>query len=503
MSDLKIKKKNEAYLHIECERGIAEELGDHFSFYVDGHKHMPKYKAGIWDGKIRLFNYQTSTIYAGLYSDVIEFCSANHYTFELVDSPAYGLPNVETTIEPEDLAEFVKELPLHSRGEELTVRDYQMSAAYKALKHKRKTIISPTGSGKSLVQYIICRYLLEQGLRGIIIVPTTQLVHQMASDFVDYSSEDEDWNAEENTTKIMGGYAKTPKTPITVSTWQSVSKLPPVFWNNNFDFIIVDECHTAKGKEITSILEKATDVSYRIGFTGTLDKSKTNQMVIRGLFGDVTKVASTKKLMDEGHLSAISIKAIVLKYGKDTKALFAKNKDYKTEVDWLIANERRNKFIRNLALSLEGNTLILFTYVENHGEILYNMIKEKAGERKVFFIHGGVDSTERNDIREIMEKHNNCITIASSGTFAAGVNVRQIHNAIFASPTKSAIRVVQSIGRGLRLSQGKEKFNLFDIADSLNVSKTKRNFTYGHFIERLSIYAEQEFPYKIVEVDFE
>jgi superfamily II DNA or RNA helicase len=501
MSDLKIKKKNETYLYIDCDRGIAQELSDHFSFFVEGYKYMPKFRAGLFDGKIRLFNLQTSSIYAGLYPDIIEFCKAQNYTHELIDSPAYGLPGSIENVTPDDIKSFADTLDIHSRGEKIEYRDYQLNAIFHALKYKRKTILSPTGSGKSAIQYFIARYLTEQDLKVLIVVPTTQLVHQMYSDFEDYSSEDE-WVAKDNVTKIMAGYEKSAKSPITVSTWQSISKLPAP-WFNQYDAILIDECHLAKGKEISGILEKATDVSYRLGFTGSLDRSKTNQLVIRGIFGDVIKVSTTKKLMDDGHLTPINIKAIVLKYNKDTKALLAKNKDYKKEVDFLVAHDRRNKFIRNLALSLEGNVLLLYTYVESHGEVLYNMIKEKAGDRKIFFVHGGVDSTERDEIREIMENNNNCILIGSVGTVSTGVNIRQIHHAIFASPTKSAIRVIQSIGRGLRLSKGKKEFVLYDIADALNVSKTKRNFTYGHFIERLSIYTEQQFDYNIVELDIE
>ena len=139
--------------------------------------------------------------------------------------------------------------------------------------------------------------------------------------------------------------------------------------------------------------------------------------------------------------------------------------------------------------------------VDKHGQILYDMIcnTEKLGQRKVFFVHGGTETSDREEIRRIMEIENDAIVVASYGTFSTGINIRNLHNIIFASPSKSRVRNLQSIGRGLRKSEGKEIATLYDIADDLRV-KQHMNFTLKHFVERVKIYTEEKFPFKIYKI---
>lgn len=501
MEILKIKKYNEVYLRIDCEDvGVLYELAETMTFDVPGAKFTPAFKMKAWDGKIRLYQLGKKLIYVGLLDQVKEFCKARGYQYEFEESAVYGMPGQITNIQPEDVKMFVDDLNIHSKGNKLEVRDYQYMAIYHALKNKRRTILSPTGSGKSLIQYCLTRYYLESDLKVLIIVPTTSLVNQMKSDFADYASET-DWDVEENIHIIMGGYEKRTNKNVVISTWQSLYKMPNQFFNS-FDVICIDEVHLAKATSLTGIMEKATDVQYRYGFTGSLDNSKTNQLVIQGLFGSITKVTSTKKLIDEGHLADLNIKCLVLQYNNDSKAL-VKHMDYHKEIDFIVSHERRNKFITNLALSLEGNTLILYTLVEKHGDVLNKMIDGKIGDRKLFYVHGGVEADEREQVRHITEESNNAIILASVGVFSTGVNIKRLHNIIFASPTKSVIRVLQSLGRGLRKAHDKTSVNIFDISDSIVKSKTKTNFTYNHFKERLGIYTRESFDYSIIEVQIE
>ena len=196
--------------------------------------------------------------------------------------------------------------------------------------------------------------------------------------------------------------------------------------------------------------------------------------------------------------SSFTIKCLVLKHSP-TICEEAKDWDYQQEIQYLIQNHNRNRFIRNLAISLNNNTLVLYQMVEKHGQVLFDMIKEKAGDRKVFFIHGGVDTEDREIVRQIMEKENDAIIVASFGTFSTGINIRNLHNIIFASPSKSRVRNLQSIGRGLRQSTGKEMATLYDIADDLR-HKKHMNFTLRHFVERAKIYNEEKFPFKIYNI---
>jgi superfamily II DNA or RNA helicase len=274
----------------------------------------------------------------------------------------------------------------------------------------------------------------------------------------------------------------------------------PKSWFKQFDVIFGDEAHQFKAKSLTSVMEKMDAVHYRIGTTGTLDNKKIHQLVLEGIFGPVHKVTSTKALMDSGRLSSLNITCLILKYPDDVRK-GRKNNTYQEEIDWIVSCPERNKFIRNLAIKSAGNTLVLFQYVEKHGKVLYDMIKSKAhDERKIFFVYGGTDVTDREAIRHITEKENDAIIIASYGTFSTGINIPSIENVIFASPSKSKIRNLQSIGRGLRLKDGKSHCKLYDIADDLHW-KSWKNHTLNHAAERYKTYAEEEFKVKIVEVE--
>ena len=173
---------------------------------------------------------------------------------------------------------------------------------------------------------------------------------------------------------------------------------------------------------------------------------------------------------------------------------------YEDEVQYLISHPQRNRFIRNLTLDLKGNTLVLFSRVESHGQILYDMINNGVDEnRKVFFIHGGVDVDQRERARAITEAESNAIIIASYGTFSTGINIKNLHNVIFASPSKSRIRNLQSIGRVLRKGSNKFSATLYDIADDCT-HNSRKNYTLNHLIERIKIYNEENFDYEIVNI---
>jgi len=210
------------------------------------------------------------------------------------------------------------------------------------------------------------------------------------------------------------------------------------------------------------------------------------------------KVITTKELMDNDTVASLRIKGLVLKYDDATRKMMAKA-NYVEEINFLISCEARNNFIKNLALSQDGNTLLLYQFVEKHGQVLYDLINSSVTDRKVFFVHGKVSADERELVREITEKESNAIIIASYGTFSTGINIRNLHNIIFASPSKSRIRNLQSIGRGLRKGDNKETATLYDIADDLSY-KSWHNYTLKHFAVRVKMYNEEEFDYKIYNI---
>ena len=179
----------------------------------------------------------------------------------------------------------------------------------------------------------------------------------------------------------------------------------------------------------------------------------THELVLQGLFGKVYRVTSTRALQDNDTLAKLSIRRIILIHNEKARKEFGK-KTYQEEIEYIVTNKKRNNFIKNLTVDLEGNTLVLYNYVDKHGKPLYDLIKDNANEnRKVFFVSGQTETTDREAIRGIVEKQRNAIVVASLGTFSTGINIRNLHNIVFASPSKSQIRVLQSIGRGLRQSK--------------------------------------------------
>lgn len=267
--------------------------------------------------------------------------------------------------------------------------------------------------------------------------------------------------------------------------------------------IVVSNCHQLKADAIKGIFERATEVKHKFGMTGSLDKSAVNKMILNGLIGEISKVKSTRDLINEGHLSDIKIKCIMLKYNKETKKLM-KDADYQTEIDFICAHRKRNLFIANLALSLSGNTLLLYNYVEKHGEPLFNLIKERSNDQEVHFVAGKVEADDREVIRKLVqESTKDNIIVGSVGTVSTGVNIPRLHNIIFATPSKSVIRVMQSMGRGLRKADDKTHLNLYDIVDVVNTSKTSSNYTFRHFAERLRLYVDENHEYKLLELEIE
>lgn len=492
---LNIEKINDVHLRIYTDPGIAQELSEYFTFEVPGARFTPAYKAKMWDGKIRMYDLHRKTLYVGLLKYVQDFAERNEYPINYMNEV------VSTTkITPQEVEDYAKWLNLHGRGKPIEIRDYQVDAIHKAIQNERAMLLSPTASGKSLIIYTAMRYHLEEGRKCILIVPTTSLVEQMYADFKDYSSEN-GWRTDRHCQKLYAGFPKHFEADVLITTWQSIYKQPAA-WFQQFDVIFGDEAHQFKAKSLSTIMEKMINVRYRIGTTGTIDNKKVHKLVLEGMFGPIYKVITTKELMEKGSVANLKIKCLVMKYDEITRKIRNKN-TYQDEMDFIVTHDKRNKFIRNLAVSCEGNTLVLFQYVEKHGKVLYEMIKNKVHEdRKVFFIYGGTEVEARESARALTEKENNAIIIASFGVFSTGINIPSIENVIFASPSKSKIRNLQSIGRGLRLKEGKTHCNLFDIADDLHW-KSWKNHTLRHLQDRVQIYAEEKFSFKIVEVDLE
>ncbi len=484
MADVIVQKLNEVHLTLKCEPHIDYELRDYFTFEVPNAKFMPQYRGRNWNGEIHLYDLRSKRLYIGLLDKLISFCERREYTYEFVDNKYYGLPfEINEMISEEGLKDYYASIT------KIKPREYQVQGVCDALKHNRRLLISPTASGKSLMIYGVVRYYVSTKRKILLVVPTTSLVEQMYKDFDDYG-----WDAESYCHRIYSGREKTNEFPVTITTWQSIYKLDRSFFVD-FDVIIGDEAHLFKSKSLISIMTKLDNAKYRFGFTGTLDGTQTHKWVLEGLFGPAYKVTKTDELMQKGHLAKLDITCIVLKHPPKKFEVF------EDEVQYIITHDQRNKFIKNLVLDLKGNTLVLFQRVETHGLPLYELINDNTVPgRKVFFVHGGVGTEERETIREIVERETNAIIVASYGVFSTGINIRNLNNVVFASPSKSRIRNLQSIGRVLRRSKDKTKAMLYDISDDCT-HNSQKNYTLNHLIERIKIYNEEKFNYEIVNVN--
>ena len=468
-SEITLKKIDEVFMKVECDDGLARDLFDFFSFTVPNAKFMPSVKNRYWDGKVRLFSIKTNKIYIGLLPYVDEFCRERGYDIigieDILGEKNQEKLGVQTTPWLEDIG-----LPFEPR-------DYQVEAFNTAIQYGRQLLLSPTASGKSLIIYLLTRYYNK---KTVIIVPTTSLVEQMAKDFEDYGYDKE-------ICKIYSGQPVF-DSDITITTWQSFSKAPKNVLES-FEVVVGDEAHLFKANVLKGILEKMRKTAVRIGTTGTLDGSECHRLQLEGLFGPVKKVISSYQLMDEGTIANIDIQCVILRHTKQKKLT------YQEEMDYLVSSKERNAFITNLVASLKGNTLVLFQYVEKHGEVLYPMLEGRVED--LHYVYGGTDTEDREKVRGVVEKSDNSVILASYGTFSTGVNIKRIDNIVFASPSKSRIRNLQSIGRGLRKVEGKESMRLFDIADDLQCD----NYTLGHLKDRINIYNEEKFPYEILQFD--
>ena len=488
METIRVRKLNHATLKVECDRGVGAELREFFSFYVPGYKFMPAYRSRMWDGKIRLYNQITGEIFAGLFPQIVSFAEGREYEVD-IEETEYGNPNEGNQINADFMMKFIEALKLP-----FEIRDYQFDAVCTGIQRKNAILLSPTGSGKSLIIYVLMRWLLsalDKSRKDIlIVVPTTSLVEQMYNDFKSYG-----YDVENKCHKIYSGKDKNTFKRIVISTWQSIHRFPKE-WFARFGTVFGDECHGFKSKSLTTIMNKCTEAEYRFGTTGTLDGALTHELVLQGLFGKVYRVTSTRALQDNDTLARLDIRRIVLEYSKEIKKNFGK-KTYQEEIEFIVTNSKRNNFIKNLTLDLKGNTLVLYNYVEKHGKPLYNLMKDQVEEgRKIFFVSGETAATDREAIRAIVEKQKNSITVASLGTFSTGINIRNLHNIVFASPSKSQIRVLQSIGRGLRKTDDGKSTTLYDIIDDI----TKKNYGMLHADERLRIYGREKFNHKTYRV---
>lgn len=453
-------------LHLKIQEDDLEklkEIDSFFTAYVPNYYHMPNFRAGIWDGKVRLFTISNQTLPYGLMAELIKFYKKN-------------IPDEHITI-----TDDVKSL---YKGKEIIPNYnlskypfyYQQDCIETALKYSKGLIRSATASGKSLIISYIIKTLMENNLtkHSLIIVPTIGLVEQFYGDMIDYGID------KNIIGRVYEKYKEFDST-ITISTWQTLMNnhrfLP------NYDCVIFDECHQVKSQELTKIAKHCTHAIYRLGFTGTLPHNKLDLYNIKSYIGPILKEYGPGQLSEEGFISKCNINAIQLIYSEEF------NGEYNDIKKAVFQHPLRLQLLCDIANKVDSNVLILVGQVEKEGKILYNFIKEKT-TKTVVFLSGKSKVEEREYWRKICEEKQDIILIATYGIFALGLNIPSLKYVILGSPFKSEIRVLQSIGRALRLHINKiDGAVIYDIIDDCK-------YLHSHGKKRLKYYENEKFDIK-------
>ena len=494
MSDLIIEKVNSSCVHLVCEDGLSHRFYNVFSAYAPGYRFNPRFKLHVWDGKVRCYNPITQILPIGLLNNLLIWCDQHkiEYSMQGFDKP------LRDNIDKEELEKQMNSYITAG----FRARDYQVNAVHAALTNRRGVLLSCTGSGKSLMIYTFLRYLLDNKdvHRAILIVPSVSLVEQMFSDFRDYGWDD----LEDHVEMLYSGKKPTFKKEILISTWQSLEKEDPEFFEV-YDACVVDECHQAKCNVVTRLLKLMHNAEYKIGTSGTLPTEISEQLQINSVIGNVLFELKSCELIARGYLTKLNIAAIFLKY---PLSFIEENKErtYPEEVKMVEEYPNRNKVLNFIIdhTSPMNNMLILVNH-RNHLKDVEDYLHKNYPEKKVSIITGDVKAKVREEIRIGIEDEDGTILLATYQTMSTGVNIPKLHAIMLFSNSKSRIKVLQSIGRGLRKHNSKNKVIIYDIVDDLSYKKRTgriaKNYCMQHFDERSSYYIEQEFPVITTKLD--
>lgn len=491
MQDVRVEPIDEVWIRVRCDPDIAHELKDELTFEVPGARFLPKVKMGIWDGKVSLFSPYKPYLYKGLTAYLVEFCDKRGYRIKMERGVVTAMDSTDRRV----LIEWaIGVTPPH-----MEARDYQVEAFADSVAMGRSVTLSSTSSGKTLMLYRLARWYAERTGRPTLVLTTrTNLVAQAVDDFAEYDSS-------LRTHAVDKGSRDYPSdSQVVVSTWQSAVRSDPE-WLDSFGAVLADEVHSWDSASFIRIAEAMKSVRFRHGFTGTLDGSKVNRLTLTGLFGPVRTVSTNAERIAAGDVAAPSITAVRIPWPEADRRAVArggvtpsgkkKPMDYASEVVKVVSDPRRIRTVVEMVAGMNKNTLVLFNRNEAMGEPLRDAMTERLGADRVRFVNGGVDTAERREAQRDMEARDDVVTVASLGTFSEGMSVKNVHNVVFAYPMKGRVRLLQSIGRGLRKLDGKDVCRFYDVVDDMRVG-SRENYLWRHAMDRCEVYAQEGFRVK-------
>lgn len=432
------------------------------TYQVPGARFSQKYKLGWWDGKAHLWN--RGWTYTNLVDEVIlDIIEANGYELDVDDrrKPVSIVPELV----PNDLTLNRQD------GSVVTLRDYQVEAANKAIQSGQGVLRLATGAGKSYICGALAKSFLEANGTVVVIVPSVDLVHQTANSFRDFGMNCGEFSGEKKDVQ-----------EVTVSTWQSLSNYPEVM--GGVTCVIMDECHKIKGSELLKLMtEAAKDVPYRYGFTGTLPEDELGRAHLKSAVGELIFKKDAWELQEDGVLSKCSI--TVLQTQEKASLMFD---DYSSEARFLANDDNRLGWLASRIREMQGNTLVLVRNVAT-GKDLADLVGDRA-----VFLSGSTKTTSRKEHYESVADEDDKILICTKGIASTGIDIPRIFNLVIFEPGKSFVETIQSIGRGLRRAEDKDHVDIYDICASTKYSKR-------HLSSRKKFYKEAKYPFKMEKVD--
>ena len=462
-----------------------------------------------YDGKVHLFKKEIGVLPLGLVQEAIELLNINGFNVKISNSISLNFLNDK--YDESSIDRFIEEFT----NKKFKPHYFQIDALKAAIKHKRILFESPTGSGKSLIIYLVVRYLMwlhrNDDFRFLIMVPSITLVGQIFKDFkVDYG-----WDKLDDKVGIYHSdglpdeyLRETLTKQIMISTYQSVDKLlaKDNTFNDKFNFVLLDEAHKAKkeSKVIVKLLNSCKNAEYRFGLTGTIPKNDLFEKTLEGCFGKKNVLVETKELQDNGILSKCRVVKVEIPYTVESVKFMKTTKvKYDEEVELVRLNKSKlysiSKLIKNGKITPTENTLILCNGIEN-GELddIVNHLKKYHPNFDVEVIHGKIKAKERDRIINSMGERQGVIIVATYSTMSTGVNIKNLHNGVLASSLQAYETIIQTMGRLLRKHDSKELATLYDLVDDIKVTMRTgniwRSYVNTHWKKREEYYIEKGFP---------
>jgi superfamily II DNA or RNA helicase len=489
----------------EYDSSEIKQLSTSLTKKIRGWYFNPLVKKKLWDGKIKFID-KFDRVPIGLIERVQSICSKYNMEFEIENPMDLYWDFDESDFDSWSL-EFCENM-------EKKPREYQIDAAKKIISHQRSISEIATSAGKTMIIFLVFSYLKSRGLidRLLVVVPNTNLILQTTEDFDEYSNER---SLIKFKIQSVSGESKSKlqqNADLIIGTFQSLSKLED-HWFENVSGVCIDEAHHTNANSVKKILGKCVNANFKFGLSGTLMQDDTaDALTIQAYIGPLVNTISPQDLFDKKVATPVNIKIIRLSYSNEElkqklhflrqrKAEIEGSKQLSLERDLIVKSKERFRFICDMLNKTTKNSLVLFQNIkDDYGRRIYDYLRETSDSKEIYYVDGSTSSSLRDEYKKNMEEGGNKILIASFGTFSTGISINNLHNIFFIESYKSEKIVKQSIGRGMRLHEQKEKVTIIDIVDDLSW-KGDKNYLLKHGDSRLEIYHQEGFPYKIYKVD--